>query len=418
MKSRLSVFIITFLLISYILIAQLCDTNKGVLAKTVTELESEIKALETKYNAAKNQAESLSRDIGLIDNNISLKIAQIEKANLQIEQKEKELSVLKEDIGLLEVRLSRLNVNIDQQKLILEKRIRQIYIENQKSLIEKIISIKSSGDFLAKLEYMQRIQTEDKSMLDKMSITKDNYKDQKDLLSEKKSQVETIKKEIESVKKNAEGLKNDLEADKQNKENLLTVTKNNESKYKALMAEARKELDQIQRAINIVIREGKGVDVKSGEVIGTMGNSGYSSGAHLHFGVYNYKESNFESISSWGWYYSNYVNPLEVLKSTGVNWATGCRRDPKGIVASGKGKWQWPMANIRITQNFGSNTCYNWMYGGKIHPALDMVGTGNTSIKAVNDGKAYFCRNCLKDGGNGVFIFHKDSKMSVYWHLK
>ena len=76
------------------------------------------------------------------------------------------------------------------------------------------------------------------------------------------------------------------------------------------------------------------------------------------------------------------------------------------------------MSNPRITQNYGSQTCYNWLYGGKVHPGLDMVGMGDISIRSVQDGKAYFCRNCLGDGGNGVFIFHDDDKMSVYWHLK
>ena len=76
------------------------------------------------------------------------------------------------------------------------------------------------------------------------------------------------------------------------------------------------------------------------------------------------------------------------------------------------------MSDVRMTQNYGSNTCYNFMYGGRPHPALDMVGMGDISVKAVADGEAYFCRNCLKDGGNGVFIFHDGGYMTLYWHLK
>jgi murein DD-endopeptidase MepM/ murein hydrolase activator NlpD len=78
----------------------------------------------------------------------------------------------------------------------------------------------------------------------------------------------------------------------------------------------------------------------------------------------------------------------------------------------------WPMSSIKVTQNFGSNTCYNYMYGGKAHPALDLVGVGDLSVRAVADGQGYFCRNCLGDGGNGVFIFHSDGYMTLYWHLK
>ncbi len=100
-------------------------------------------------------------------------------------------------------------------------------------------------------------------------------------------------------------------------------------------------------------------------------------------------------------------------------WGTGCYRDPGGSTKSGNGDdWEWPMSSPRITQNYGSNTCYNWMYGGRVHPALDLVGSGDISVRAVDDGEAFFCRNCLGDGGNGVFIFHSNDMMTVYWHLR
>ena len=76
------------------------------------------------------------------------------------------------------------------------------------------------------------------------------------------------------------------------------------------------------------------------------------------------------------------------------------------------------MNDVRITQGYGSNTCYNWMYGNKPHPAIDIVGMGSKSVMSVADGEAYFCRNCLGDGGNGVFVFHDDNYMTLYWHLK
>jgi len=410
-----AIFSVVILLILPIVFSNRIDV---VNASKESELQDEINRLEKKLNDAQNQVSSLSREINIIESNIELKNIQIRQANYQIQQKEEELSILQEDIGLLEVRLDRLDETIDYHSELLGKRIKQEYISKQYTLFEMLVSSKDISEFMSRVKYIQKVEAEDKELLKKMNSTKGNYETKQDLLEEKKSQVVAIKQEIENQKKQTESLRVALEQQKYAKDSLLRVTQNNEKKYANLLDDAKKELSQIQAAASVVVRTGTAFDVKKGEVIGTMGNSGFSSGAHLHFGVYNYSVEDFQSKERWNWYYSNYVDPLKMLASKTVKWDTGCYRDPKGDVKSGGGSWDWPMASVRITQNYGSSTCYNWMYGNKPHPALDIVGIGDISVRAVADGVAYSCRNCLKDGGNGVFVFHDGDKMTVYWHLR
>lgn len=190
------------------------------------------------------------------------------------------------------------------------------------------------------------------------------------------------------------------------------ITKNSEVEYQKRLSDALRELGQIQKAAKFLISTvPRSVD--KGDVIGLMGNTGYSSGAHLHFGVYNI--SKLEDYS----YYSNYENPSNILQSRSVFWNTGCGSDSRGSTVTGDGSFDWPMStdNLYISQGFGT-TCWAWMYNGNPHPAFDMVGPLDSVVKAVEKGEAYICRNCTGDGANGVFIIHPNDKMTLYWHLQ
>jgi hypothetical protein len=294
---------------------------------------------------------------------------------------------------------------------MLVERIRAQYKESRVSPFTALASTGSFSDMFAREQYVNLASQQTATAMERAELQKMVYDQEKDLKEKKQAEVEIKRDQLKNEQ-------NILNGQRQEQQNLLQTTNNNEKRFQQLLAEAQKELAQIQSAASIVIREGNEVGIKKGEVVGTMGSSGFSSGPHLHFGVYKYTVAEFQSISKWGWYYNNYANPIEKLESKSILWDTGCSHDPQGQQSSGSGGWIWPMDTVRVTQSYGSNTCYNYMYGGKAHPALDLVGSGNLSVKAVSDGKGYFCRNCLGDGGNGVFIFHDDGYMSLYWHLK
>lgn len=382
------------------------DTN-------VNQLEKEIEELEQKLEETKSKKQSLSREIESINTQIQLTQTKIYHSNEQITKKQSQLANLDGDIHELENRIVKLKDSIVFQTNLLAERVRARYKTGDSSTIFVLLGADTLDSVIQQSQYLKLLEEQDNEVLNKMNQTKDAYGMQKDVFEEKKDEVEELKKQLENERYQLQVYEAELANKKYERNALLERTQNDESKFQQQLAEAQAELNQIVGAAS-VLQNTEPREVKKGELIGYQGNSGYSFGEHLHFGVYRY--GSFKDIDGWNWYYANYVNPAKKLKNKSVYWNTGC--ESPGNKNVGEGDWAWPLSNPTISQGYGHTCWSNIYYGGKDHPAYDMYGSTGASVYAVDDGKAYFCRNCLGDGGNGVFIFHDDDYMTVYWHLR
>ena len=345
-----------------------------------------IKILSEKIADLGSQKKTLSSQIAQFDTQIKLTQTKISDAQASIAQLEKE-------IGVLGFRIGYITDSVDRLEMLLKQRIVATYQQSFVSNLEILLTSIDFSDFILRSQYLKQVQENDKKLLANLLLTKSNYANQKDEREVKQAAIEENRQKLL-------GLKTSLDSQKAEKESFLRITKNDETRYQRLLAQAQAEL---------AIAFGGGTetlmrDVKQGDTIGTIisGQSGCSTGTHLHFETH--KNGSIE-------------DPNNYLSSTSFSYPYG--ESDSGSI-NPHGSLPWPISSpIYITQGFGTTPyASSGAYNGNPHFGIDMYSSSLT-VKAVKDGKLY--------GGSyggcsyGPLIYarikHDDGLDTLYLHM-
>jgi hypothetical protein len=322
---------------------------------------------------------------------------QIQLATLRIAQTEASIVVLEEEIASLSDKIGKLDLSLDKISQILLRRIVATYKGGQIDPAFYWLTSDSAEDFIKNQQYLKVAQKHDKMLMIAIEEARQDFDRQKSLKEEKQAALEGLKVQLQE--QNAI-----LARQKADKEHLLAVTQNDESRYQSMLSAALAEYQAIQAIIAGKGKETEVGEVSQGEKIASVivGGSVCSFGTHLHFGV---KEGN------------NTKNPFDYLGSMEIINSSG------GDSYHFGGDWPWPLSGtIILTQGFG-NTSFarsSGFYKNSFHSGIDIV-TSDLSVLTVQDGTLY--NGSIYCCGSGtmcgmlpyVKVDHKDSNFSTFY---
>jgi peptidoglycan hydrolase CwlO-like protein len=374
----------------------LLSSVSNVSASLYDELKSNLdeqERLKGLIKETQQKERTLASQISYMNNQMRLTQLRIEEAETKIKQLGEQIEQLNGDIGLLSEKVLRLEESRNQIATISAQRVRASHESSYVQPFEYLLDSRGFGNLITKFHYLSVVRQQDVRLLKQMKETQESYLEQKQLLSDKKVQVENLRGQVTKEKANLEYRKKELAIQKKDKENLLSITKNDEANYQRLLEQIQNEFRSIQNAL---ASQGTKIgSVKKGDKIAIEGNNGCvwpkptpqdpTAGSHLHFGL----RVNGKA-----------VDPIPYLNS---------------------GELGWPQVNPIITQGFGENySLYMSLFGIPGHDAIDMTVEYGAPIFAAADGEAmlYTDPGCGSGPGKGLIIDHGNGMKTIYWHIQ
>lgn len=203
--------------------------------KKLEQLNTEIQNLQREITRKQKQTASLKNEISLFD-------LQIKQTEIQILEVEQEIQQVSADILEAQIAIQEKNEEIDKQKSFLGETLRLINEYDHVSPLETVLGNNTFSELLDQAQYTTNLQEKTQTVLNAVKILKIE-------LEQKKQVLEANLNEHESLKNQLQVAHSSLEEQRGNKQSLLSRTRGQERIYQALLGEAAKKQEEVEREI-------------------------------------------------------------------------------------------------------------------------------------------------------------------------
>ncbi len=347
-------------------------TDKPISAESIDDLQKKSQSLQAEISSNNNRIAELSSKAE------SLQV-KVDELNAEIAAASAEIELTEVKLAQLAIRLKEAEIELERQKELLKSTLQAIYERSGASTFELLMATDSFTTFVNEQEYLGQLQSAVKQSTEKVIKLKQQIE------QEKRNQEELLQRQKEQ--------RAVVDAKRAEQQALLDATQGEESRYRAVVAQQLSELEEAEEQLAALLSAGNYISygpVARGQVIGSVGSTGFSTGPHIHFQVY--RDGSTVNPSAGGTSLINgYMWPL----SGGVGWIS----QSYGCVA--------PAWYYAVKCNGGANS---------FHSGLDIATNAYTPVVAAADGEVIF-KGCRAGLGYVVVVSHSGGWQTWYPHM-
>lgn len=322
------------------------------MAVGVDDKKEELEAVEQDMLSTQDALE----DVELKQQDVSI---QLEKLDKQLEQKQAELDKANADLDETKKQLEETEKALEQaikeaehQQQLLDSRVRAMYMNDQVSILEMILSAQSVSDLIMRVEMAAKITQCDNDLLTQMRKLQDDIAQKKQAIEEQKLHIEQQKQLIVEEKKG-------IESKRAEKNKLLADLEQQKGSYE----KALNEMEAQSKELEAVIRK-----LQAEEEARRKAQAQKNSGSSSRGG---------------------------------------------SIVATGRFTWPVP-GYSRISSSFGYRV-HPVLGVGKLHTGTDIAAPSGANVVAA-DGGVVIQSGWLGAYGKAVIIDHGNGISTLYGH--
>ncbi len=212
--------------------------QRANLQAELSNLESQIRGFQKLIETTENQAQSLGRDIALLD-------AQIKKAKLEIKARTIAIQNLQGAINDRSKHIGALDEKMDRERESIAELMRRIYEIDQTPLIQAMLAYNSLSDYFFETDSADALQEAVQDSFNQLRQDRSETEQEKNDLEDRKAEEAQLKalQEIEQKR---------IQQAEAQKQQILTVTKGQEKAYQKLLADKAKSAATIRSQLFIL----------------------------------------------------------------------------------------------------------------------------------------------------------------------